>query len=52
MKTKVATRCGEVTFTGLAKNEAEKSLATKLVTDIQGVTSVKNQTTVEEHMTK
>ena len=52
MKTKVATRYGEVTLTGLAKNEDEKSLVAKLVTDIQGVTSVKNQMTVEEPMTK
>ena len=48
MKTKVATRDGEVTLTGIAKNAAEKSLVTKLVNDIQGVTGVKNQMTVEE----
>jgi osmotically-inducible protein OsmY len=41
-----------VTLTGMAKNAAEKSLVTKLVTDIQGVTSVKNEMTVEEAMTK
>ena len=52
MKTKVATRYSEVTLTGLAKNEAEKSLVIKLVTDIQSVISVKNQMTVEEPMTK
>lgn len=52
MKTKVETRNGEVTLTGIAKNAAEKSLVTKLVTDIQGVTSVKNEMTVEEAMTK
>ena len=52
MKTKVETRNGEVTLTGIAKNAAEKSLVTKLVTDIQGVTSVKNQMTVEETTTK
>lgn len=45
-KTKVETRDGEVTLTGNAKNAAEKSLVTKLVTDIRGVTSVKNQMTV------
>jgi osmotically-inducible protein OsmY len=39
-------------LTGVAKNDAEKSLVTKLVTDIQGVTSVKNQMTVEKPMTK
>ena len=52
MKTKVETRDGEVTLTGIAKNAAEKSLVTKLVTDIQGVTSVKNEMTVEEAKTK
>ena len=52
IKTKVETLNGEVTLTGIAKNAAEKSLVTKLVTDIQGVTSVKNQMTVEEALTK
>ena len=52
MKTKVETRNGEVTLTGIAKNAAEKSLVTKLVTDIQGVTSVKNEMTVEEPKTE
>ena len=47
MKTKVITRNGEVTLTGIAKNAAEKSLVTKLVDDIQGVTSVKNEMTVD-----
>lgn len=44
---KVTTRDGEVTLTGIAKNDAEKSLVTKLASDIQGVTSVKNDMTVE-----
>ena len=52
IKTKVETRNGEVTLTGIAKNATEKSLVTKLVTDIQGVTSVKNEMTVEEAKTK
>jgi osmotically-inducible protein OsmY len=52
LNTKVETRDGEVTLTGIAKNAAEVSLVTKLVTDIQGVTSVKNQMTVEEVKTK
>ncbi|HBA84178.1 MAG TPA: transport-associated protein [Verrucomicrobia bacterium] len=52
LKTQVETWDGEVTLTGIAKNEAEKSLVTKLVADIQGVTDVKNQMTVEEVMTK
>ena len=51
LKTKVETRDGVVTLTGIAKNAAEKSLVTKLVSDIQGVTSVKNQMTVEETKT-
>ncbi len=52
MKTKVETRNGEVTLSGIAKNAAEKALVTKLVTDIRGVTSVKNEMTVEEPKTK
>jgi osmotically-inducible protein OsmY len=52
IKTKVETRDGKVTLTGIAKNAAEKSLVTKLVSDIQGVTSVKNKMTVEEAKTK
>jgi len=46
MKTTVTTRNGEVTLTGIAKNDAEKSLVTKLVEDIHGVNSVKNEMTV------
>jgi len=52
IKTKVETRNGEVTLTGIALNTAEKSLVTKLVTDIQGVTSVKNEMTINEAKTK
>ncbi len=52
LKTKVETRNGVVTLTGIAKNDAEKSLVTKLVTDIQGVTSVNNLMTVEVVKTK
>ena len=52
IKPKVDTRNGEVTLTGIAKNEAEMSLVTKLVTDIKGVTSVKNQMTIEAAKTK
>lgn len=48
VSTKIATKDGEVTLTGIAKNDAEKSLVTKLVNDIQGVVSVKNLMTVEE----
>jgi osmotically-inducible protein OsmY len=52
VSTKVTTRDGTVTLTGIAKNAAEKSLVTKLVADIQGVTSVKNEMTVEVPKTK
>ncbi len=45
--TKVQTTDGVVTLSGIAKNAAEKSLVTKLVTDINGVTSVINNMTVE-----
>ena len=46
IKTKVTTTDGVVTVSGIAKNEAEKSLVTKLATDINGVTSVINNMTV------
>jgi osmotically-inducible protein OsmY len=44
--TGVSTTDGIVTLTGVAKNDAEKSLVTKLATDINGVTSVINNMTV------
>ncbi|MBI3849546.1 MAG: BON domain-containing protein [Verrucomicrobia bacterium] len=47
LKTKVKTTDGVVTVSGNAKNAAEKSLVTKLVTDIDGVTSVVNNMTLE-----
>ena len=47
IKTKVKTTDGVVTVSGIAKNAAEKSLVTKLVTDINGVTSVINNMTIE-----
>ena len=46
VKTKVVTTDGIVTLTGVAKNAAEKTLVTKLVTDINGVNSVVNNMTV------
>lgn len=46
LKTKVETTDGVVKLTGVAKNDAEKSLVTKLVNDISGVTSVVNNMTV------
>jgi hyperosmotically inducible periplasmic protein len=47
LKTKVATADGVVTLSGIAKNAAEKSLVTKLVTDVNGVSSVINNMTIE-----
>jgi len=45
--TRVTTRNGEVTLTGITMNDAQNAMIVKLVTDIRGVTSVKNQMTVE-----
>ena len=47
LKTKIETTDGVVTVSGIAKNDAEKSLVTKLVTDIYGVISVINNMTIE-----
>jgi osmotically-inducible protein OsmY len=46
--TKVSTNNGIVTLSGKAKNQAEIDLATKRVSDINGVKSVTNKMTVEE----
>lgn len=46
IKTKVETTDGVVTLSGIAKNAAEKSLVTKLVEDINGVTKVVNNMTI------
>ena len=46
LRTAVTTVDGIVTVSGIAKNDAEKSLVTKLVTDINGVTSVVNNMTI------
>jgi osmotically-inducible protein OsmY len=46
LNTKVTTADGVVTLSGEAKNAAEKSLATKLVADINGVSSVINNMTI------
>ena len=45
LKTKVETKDGVVTLSGLAKNGAEKDLVTQLVNDIHGVNSVVNHMT-------
>ena len=49
---KVQTREGEVTLTGIAANAAEKSLVSKLVGDIQGVTKVTNRMTLQQAMAR
>jgi len=46
LHTTVSTTDGVVTLSGIAKNDAEKSLVTKLVTDINGVNSVINNMTI------
>ena len=46
VNTKVGTSDGVVTVSGLAKNVAEKTLVTKLATDIIGVKSVVNNMTL------
>lgn len=52
IKTKVETQDGAVTLTGIADNEAEKTLVTELTNDIKGVVSVKNIMTVKTDETK
>jgi osmotically-inducible protein OsmY len=51
LHTSVSTTDGVVTLSGIAKNDAEKSLVTKLSTDINGVTSVINNMTVSVPVT-
>jgi osmotically-inducible protein OsmY len=46
IKTKVETKDGIVTVSGIAKNGAEKDLVSKLVNDIKGVKALKNEMTV------
>jgi hyperosmotically inducible protein len=46
LHTTVSTTDGVVTLSGVAKNEAEKTLVTKLATDINGVSSVINNMTI------
>ena len=46
LHTTVTTTDGVVTISGIAKNEAEKTLVTKLATDINGVSSVVNNMTI------
>jgi hyperosmotically inducible protein len=52
LKTKVTTAEGVVTLSGIARNSAEKTLVTKLVTDIDGVSSVVNNMTIDTTLSK
>ena len=52
VKTKVETTDGVVTLTGIAKNTAEKALVTKLATDVNGVSSVVNNMTIDTTLSK
>jgi osmotically-inducible protein OsmY len=47
LKTKVTTNEGVIVITGEARNDAEKSLVTKLAHDVRGVQSVDNRMTVK-----
>ena len=47
LKTKVVTSDGVVLVTGEAASDAERSLVTKLASDVRGVTSVSNKMTVK-----
>ena len=47
LKTSVTTKEGVVTLGGKASNAAEKDLATKLASDVNGVKDVKNRMTIE-----
>lgn len=46
LKTKVSTTDGVVTVSGMARNDAEKSLVTKLASDVTGVDRVVNNMTI------
>ncbi len=48
LQTKVVSLNGDVTLTGVAQSAAEMALASKLVEDIQGVASVKNDMTIQD----
>jgi osmotically-inducible protein OsmY len=52
LHTKVDTSDGIVTLSGQARNAAEKDLATKFVTDVNGVKSVVNNMTINESISK
>ena len=52
LHTKVATSYGVVTVSGAAKNDAEKTLVSKLANDINGVKSVVNNMTIKDDSSK
>ena len=52
LKTNVETTDGVVTLSGVARNAAEKSLVTKLTTDVNGVSSVVNNMTIDTTLNK
>jgi osmotically-inducible protein OsmY len=52
IRTKIETTEGVVTVTGVAKNAAEKALVTKLANDVNGVSSVVNNMTINTTLTK
>lgn len=45
--TRVATRNGEVTLTGITMNDAQNGMIVKIIADIRGVINVNNQMTVK-----
>ncbi len=48
LRTKVQVLDGEVSIAGIAQNATEKARVTQLVTDLHGVTSVKNMMVIED----
>jgi osmotically-inducible protein OsmY len=52
INTQIATTDGVVTVTGAARNEAEKILVTKLINDIDGVSSVVNNMTLPKGVSR
>ena len=52
LKTNVETTDGVVTLSGVARNAAEKSLVTKLTTDVNGISSVVNNMTIDTTLNK
>jgi hyperosmotically inducible periplasmic protein len=52
LKTKVETTDAVVKLSGIARNTAEKSLVTKLATDVNGVSDVVNNMTIDTTLSK